>query len=70
MTTVPDLSLGLPFEAEGKVIGFSSDTERTDALIDIGREADLFICESYMRETPVKTRMVPAALVQHLPKSV
>jgi ribonuclease BN (tRNA processing enzyme) len=60
--------LGFRFEAEGKVIGFSGDTEWTDALIDIGREADLFICESYMREKPVKTHMVLSALEQHLPQ--
>jgi ribonuclease BN (tRNA processing enzyme) len=58
--------LGFRFEAEGKVIGFSGDTEWTDALIDIGREADLFICESYMREKPIKTHMVLSALEQHL----
>jgi ribonuclease BN (tRNA processing enzyme) len=58
--------LGFRFEAEGKVIGFSGDTEWTDALIDIGREADLFICESYMREKPVKTHMVLTALEQRL----
>jgi ribonuclease BN (tRNA processing enzyme) len=58
--------LGFRFEAEGKVIGFSGDTEWTDALIDIGREADLFICECYMREKPVKTHMVLTALEQHL----
>jgi len=59
--------LGLRFDAEGKVIGFSGDTEWTDALIDIGREADLFICESYMRDKPVKSHMVLTALERHLP---
>jgi ribonuclease BN (tRNA processing enzyme) len=58
--------LGFRFEAEGKIIGFSGDTEWTDALIDIGREADLFICECYMREKPVKTHMVLTALEQYL----
>jgi ribonuclease BN (tRNA processing enzyme) len=58
--------LGFRFEAEGKVIGFSGDTEWTDALIDVGREADLFVCECYMREKPVKTHMVLTALEQHL----
>jgi ribonuclease BN (tRNA processing enzyme) len=58
--------LGFRFEAEGKVIGFSGDTEWTDALIDIGRETDLFVCECYMREKPVKTHMVLTALEQHL----
>jgi ribonuclease BN (tRNA processing enzyme) len=58
--------LGFRFEAEGKIIGFSGDTEWTDALIDVGREADLFICESYMREQSVRTHMVLSALEQHL----
>jgi ribonuclease BN (tRNA processing enzyme) len=58
--------LGFRFEADGKIIGFSGDTEWTDALIDIGREADLFICESYMREKSVKTHMVLSALEEHL----
>jgi ribonuclease BN (tRNA processing enzyme) len=58
--------LGFRFEAEGKVIGFSGDTEWTDALILIGREADLFICECYIREKPIKTHMVLTALEQHL----
>jgi ribonuclease BN (tRNA processing enzyme) len=58
--------LGFRFEADGKVIGFSGDTEWTDALINIGREADLFICECYMREKPVKTHMALTALEQHL----
>jgi ribonuclease BN (tRNA processing enzyme) len=58
--------LGFRFEAGGKVIGFSGDSEWTDALIDIGRDADLFICESYMREKPVKTHMVLSELEQHL----
>jgi ribonuclease BN (tRNA processing enzyme) len=58
--------LGFRFEAGENVIGFSGDTEWTDALIDIGRDADLFICESYMREKPVKTHMVLTALEQNL----
>jgi ribonuclease BN (tRNA processing enzyme) len=58
--------LGFRFEVEGKVIGFSGDTEWTDTLINIGREADLFICEAYMRQRPVKTHMVLTALEQHL----
>jgi ribonuclease BN (tRNA processing enzyme) len=58
--------LGFRFEAEGKVISFSGDTEWTDALIHIGREADLFICECYMPEKPVKSHMVLTALEQHL----
>lgn len=58
--------LGFRFEAEGKIIGFSGDTEWTDTLIEIGHEADLFICEAYMRDKPVKTHMVLSALERHL----
>jgi ribonuclease BN (tRNA processing enzyme) len=58
--------LGLRFEAEGKIVGFSGDTEWTDALVDIGREADLFICECYVREKAVKTHMALTALEKHL----
>ena len=58
--------LGFRFEAEGKVIGFSGDTEWTDSLIDIGRAADLFICEAYTRDKPIKTHMALSSLEKHL----
>lgn len=60
--------LGLRLEAEGKIIAYSGDTEWTDALVDIGRKADLFICEAYTREKPIQTHMTLAALEQHLPR--
>jgi ribonuclease BN (tRNA processing enzyme) len=58
--------LGFRFEAEGKVIAFSGDTEWTDTLIDIGREADLFICEAYTRDKPIQTHMALSLLEKHL----
>jgi ribonuclease BN (tRNA processing enzyme) len=58
--------LGFRFEAEGKIIGYSGDTEWTDALIDIGRDADLFICEAYTRDIPIKTHMALRLLEPHL----
>jgi len=58
--------LGFRFEAEGKVIAFSGDTEWTDTIIDIGREADLFICEAYTRDKPITTHMALSALERHL----
>ncbi len=58
--------LGYRFEAEGKVIAFSGDTEWTDTLIDIGHEADLFICESYTRDKPVATHMALSSLERRL----
>jgi ribonuclease BN (tRNA processing enzyme) len=58
--------LGFRFEAEGRIIGYSGDTEWTDALIHIGHEADLFICEAYMREKPVRSHMTLSALERRL----
>lgn len=58
--------LGFRFEAEGKVIAFSGDTEWTETLIDIGQKADLFICEAYTRDKPVATHMTLSALEKHL----
>lgn len=58
--------LGFRFEVEGKVIAFSGDTEWTDAVIDIGYEADLFICEAYTRDKPISTHMALSQLERHL----
>jgi ribonuclease BN (tRNA processing enzyme) len=58
--------LGYRFEVEGKTLAYSGDTEWTDAVIDIGREADVFICESYTRDKPIKTHMALSSLEQHL----
>lgn len=33
--------------ANGKTIGYSGDTEWTDALVEVARGADVFVCEAY-----------------------
>jgi ribonuclease BN (tRNA processing enzyme) len=58
--------LGFRFEAEGKVIGFSGDTEWNEALVEVGRGADLFICEAYTRDKPVTGHMALTLLERHL----
>jgi ribonuclease BN (tRNA processing enzyme) len=58
--------LGYRFEAEGKVIAYSGDTEWTNALVDIGRDADLFVCEAYTRDKPIATHMTLSALERQL----
>jgi ribonuclease BN (tRNA processing enzyme) len=58
--------LGLRFEAEGKIIAYSGDTQWTDSLIEVGRNADLFICEAYTRDKPIHTHMALSALEKHL----
>jgi len=58
--------LGFRIEAEGKVIGFSGDTEWTETLIEVGRAADLFICEAYTRDKPIRSHMALSLLERHL----
>jgi ribonuclease BN (tRNA processing enzyme) len=58
--------VGFRFEAEGKVIAYSGDTEWIDTVIDIGYEADLFICEAFTRDKPVPTHMTLSSLERHL----
>ncbi len=58
--------LGFRFEIDGKVLAFSGDTEWTPTLIDLARDADLFICEAYTRDRPVATHMALSLLEKHL----
>jgi len=43
-------SYALRFDAEGKVLAFSGDSEWTDTLVAAGAGADLYIAECYMFE--------------------
>ncbi|MEK7853468.1 MAG: MBL fold metallo-hydrolase [candidate division NC10 bacterium] len=47
-------SFALRVTCEGKVIGYSGDTEWTDTLVQAARGADLFICEAYVFEKKIK----------------
>lgn len=60
--------LGYRCEAEGKTVAYSGDTQWTDAVIDIGRQADLFICEAYTRDKPITSHMALSSLEKHLPQ--
>lgn len=44
---------GYRIECEGKVIAYSGDTEWTESLVELGRNADLLICECYTYEKKV-----------------
>jgi ribonuclease BN (tRNA processing enzyme) len=50
---------------DGKVIAYSGDTEWAEVLIELSLGADLFICEAYTREKPVRYHLNYAALAQH-----
>jgi ribonuclease BN (tRNA processing enzyme) len=41
---------GLRIEADGRVLAFSADTGPTPALIELARDADLFLCEATLDE--------------------
>ncbi|MGE0750121.1 MAG: MBL fold metallo-hydrolase [Variibacter sp.] len=46
---------GLRIECEGKIIAYSGDTEWTESLVALGRDADLLICECYTFDKKVKS---------------
>jgi ribonuclease BN (tRNA processing enzyme) len=65
-------SSGGPFlayriEAEGCVMAHSADTEWTETLIPLARDADLFIAEAYTYDRVVKNHLSLATLEPHLP---
>ena len=59
--------LGYRLAAEGRVIAYSADTEWTDTLIPLAREADLFIAEAYFYDRIVKNHLSLTTLAAHLP---
>lgn len=50
-------ALAVRVECEGKAIGYSGDTEWTEALVDAARDTDVFVCEAYMFERKVKNHL-------------
>src|SRR3954452_12525029 len=42
----PVESLGVRIEAAGRTLSYSADTGTTETLLDLARDADLFICEA------------------------
>ncbi|MES2197330.1 MAG: MBL fold metallo-hydrolase [Pseudomonadota bacterium] len=60
--------LAYRIEAEGRVIAYSADTEWTETLIPLGRDADLFIAEAYTYDRIVKNHLSLTTLEAHLPK--
>lgn len=49
-----DASYALRVECGGKIIGYSGDTEWTENLLEVSRDADLFLCEAYFFEKNIK----------------
>jgi ribonuclease BN (tRNA processing enzyme) len=53
-------------EAENRIIAYSADTEWTQTLIPLGRDADLFIAEAYYYDKVVKNHLSLKTLEAHL----
>jgi ribonuclease BN (tRNA processing enzyme) len=56
----------LRVEVAGRVVAYTGDGEWTDALAEIGRDADLLIAECYFYTKPVKWHLNYPALAEHL----
>jgi ribonuclease BN (tRNA processing enzyme) len=61
-------SYALRVEYGGRVIAYSGDTEWTDALLDISRGADLFICECNFFDRRVPGHLDYRTLAEQLPR--
>jgi ribonuclease BN (tRNA processing enzyme) len=60
--------LAYRIEAEGRVLAYSADTEWTETLIPLARNADLFIAEAYYYDRVVKNHLSLKTLEAHLPE--
>jgi ribonuclease BN (tRNA processing enzyme) len=58
--------LAYRIEAGGRVISYSADTEWTETLIPLARNADLFIAEAYTYDRIVKNHLSLKTLEAHL----
>ncbi len=52
----------LRVEFDDKVVGYSGDTEWTDALVEVARGSDLFVCEAYFFEKKIRYHLDYATL--------
>ena len=60
--------LAYRIETENRIVAYSGDTEWTEALISVGHDADLFICECYVYDKPVPAHLSWVELERQLPR--
>jgi ribonuclease BN (tRNA processing enzyme) len=58
-------SYALRVEYGGKVIAYSGDTAWTEALVEVARGADLFICEAYFFDKDIKYHLNYQTIREH-----
>lgn len=57
---------GYRVHAEGRVLAYTGDTEWTNALVPLARDADLFVAEAYHYDKLIKNHLSLATLEAHL----
>lgn len=60
--------LALRVEAGGRSLAYSGDTAWTETLVEVAREADLFVCEAYFFSKRVPHHLDYETLAAHLPR--
>ena len=60
-----EVAYGYKVRAEGKVLGYSGDTEWTDSLTRLSDGCDLFICESYHYDRKRRGHLSYEEIKQH-----
>jgi len=58
-------STSLRIEAGGKIVAYSGDTAWTEHVTKVSDGADLFICESYFYEKPIRFHLNYPDVVEH-----
>ncbi len=58
-------AFALRLACEGRTLAYSGDTQWTEALVDVAAGADLFVCEAYFYDKPVKYHLDYRTLMQH-----
>lgn len=61
-------STAVRLSAGGRTFAYSGDTAWTDALLEVARDADLFVCECYSGEAPVPHHIDWPTLRKNLPR--
>lgn len=55
-------------EVDDRILAYSGDTEWRDELIEVGRNADIFVCEAYFYEKQIRMHLDFRTLEKHLPE--
>jgi ribonuclease BN (tRNA processing enzyme) len=57
---------GYRIAVEDRLIAFSGDTEWTDTLVEVARDADLYITECYSYDKPIRNHLNYKTIEQNL----